>query len=931
MVEETDVRNNVFTRSFDSTGRITQSIDPEGGQWDFFNNKDEFTKVTRYGYNTAEGNLYESLLSFLANGDEETITTFKDLSQLTSTQQQDDLKATYQSFGVLTVIDKIIDAKTKQAIPQVITTIMPSGLTNVIQLDKSYAENGTDTSKVTITVTNNPGTNEKVSTLVSDTMAGTGLNTSAQGRTSATTYNPLTQQVTSQQITGLTASNYQYDNRGRLSTITSGNRLMSYGYDDVTSKGGLTSVTNAMNQTTAFDYDLMGRLIQTTYHDGSVLSQSYDNNGNLASIAPPNQPTHTFNYNSVDKEIDYTPPVVTGVEGVADPSTVYDYDRDRKLTTITRPDAQLLTFNYTANTDQLASMDIPRGSYSYIYDTYANITEITAPDSNELSFTYDGSLPLSQTWVGVGAGTISGTVSQSYNTDFIVNQQCVSAGSNGENCIDYLYDLDNLLISSGELTISRAAQKAGLINGSTLDNITMVRTNSSFGEMSAEISKHNTTTLLAANYTRDKLGRITERTLDIQGTSSTDVYSYNDAGRLASVTNGTNGSITTRYVFDDNGNRLSKMVDDGVTSSVVNGTYDEQDRLTSYGNCSYQYTKNGELTQKTCDTGEVSDITSYIYDVLGNLMQVTLANGDKIDYLIDGLNRRIGKKVNGALIQGFLYGDQLNPIAELDSNNNIVSQFIYGTKVNVPDYMVKDGVTYKIITDQLGSPRLIVNADTGVVAQKIDFDEFGLITQDTNPNFQPFGFAGGLVDNHTGLTRFGARDYDAVTGRWTSKDPIRFAGGDSNIYGYVFSDPINFIDPNGKFIFNLIGGAVGALLGGWDASNNPNATFASIMRGIVIGGATGAVGLNPAAITLAKVAWVAAINYGGDIANQLNSGTKGLDHSRAFLASLLGMTHVPDAVKKQLGELAGHSAEYVRQRVNGWLLDWESNRDKSCQ
>ena len=83
MVEETDVRNNVFTRSFDSTGRITQSIDPEGGQWDFFNNKDEFTKVIRYGYNTAEGNLYESLLSFLANGDEETITTFKDLSQLT--------------------------------------------------------------------------------------------------------------------------------------------------------------------------------------------------------------------------------------------------------------------------------------------------------------------------------------------------------------------------------------------------------------------------------------------------------------------------------------------------------------------------------------------------------------------------------------------------------------------------------------------------------------------------------------------------------------------------------------------------------------------------------------------------------------------------------------------------------------------------------
>lgn len=80
-----------------------------------------------------------------------------------------------------------------------------------------------------------------------------------------------------------------------------------------------------------------------------------------------------------------------------------------------------------------------------------------------------------------------------------------------------------------------------------------------------------------------------------------------------------------------------------------------------------------------------------MYDVLGNLMQVTLPNGDTVDYIIDGLNRRIGKKVNGSVQQGFLYGDQLNPVAELDSSNNIVSQFVYATKVNVPDYMIKGG------------------------------------------------------------------------------------------------------------------------------------------------------------------------------------------------------------------------------------------------
>ncbi|MBF0134527.1 MAG: RHS repeat protein, partial [Magnetococcales bacterium] len=41
--------------------------------------------------------------------------------------------------------------------------------------------------------------------------------------------------------------------------------------------------------------------------------------------------------------------------------------------------------------------------------------------------------------------------------------------------------------------------------------------------------------------------------------------------------------------------------------------------------------------------------THYDYDALGNLLGVTLANGTRLDYLIDGQNRRIGRKVNGIL------------------------------------------------------------------------------------------------------------------------------------------------------------------------------------------------------------------------------------------------------------------------------------------
>ena len=205
------------------------------------------------------------------------------------------------------------------------------------------------------------------------------------------------------------------------------------------------------------------------------------------------------------------------------------------------------------------------------------------------------------------------------------------------------------------------------------------------------------------------------------------------------------------------------------------------------------YTANGELESKTVG----NQTTTYTYDVLGNVLAVTLSDSTQIEYVIDGNNRRIGKKVNGTLVQGFLYQDRLNPIAELDGNGNVVARFVYASKANVPDYLVKAGVTYRILSDHQGSPRLVVDTATGAIIQRIDYDEFGNITLDTNPGFQPFGFAGGLHDQHTKLIRFGARDYDATTGRWTAKDPIRFRGGDTNLYGYVLNEPVNWIDSSG--------------------------------------------------------------------------------------------------------------------------------------
>jgi RHS repeat-associated protein len=136
---------------------------------------------------------------------------------------------------------------------------------------------------------------------------------------------------------------------------------------------------------------------------------------------------------------------------------------------------------------------------------------------------------------------------------------------------------------------------------------------------------------------------------------------------------------------------------------------------------------------------------------------------------------------------------------ELDASGNVIARYI-------GSYMFKDGTNYQIITDHppqniwrasLGSVRLVVNTNTGAIMQRIDYDEYGRVLLNTNPDFQPLGYAGGIYDTDTKLVSFGARDYDAYTGRWTAKDPIGFDGGASNLYEYCINDPINYYDPDG--------------------------------------------------------------------------------------------------------------------------------------
>lgn len=172
-----------------------------------------------------------------------------------------------------------------------------------------------------------------------------------------------------------------------------------------------------------------------------------------------------------------------------------------------------------------------------------------------------------------------------------------------------------------------------------------------------------------------------------------------------------------------------------------------------------------------------------------------------IRYLTDGFNRRVARLEGTSIKSRYMYQDGLRIAAETTAAGAILKRFVYATKVNVPDYWIDaSGVAYRIISDDLGSPRLVLQTQSGAVAQIMQHDPFGRVLRDNSPGLQPFGFAGGLNDKDTHLVRFGAREYDPETGRWLSKDPILFAGGDPNLYGYVGGDPINNIDPLGLYV-----------------------------------------------------------------------------------------------------------------------------------
>jgi RHS repeat-associated protein len=814
----------VSTFTYDSRGYLTKDESTSGAFWDLVYTLNDATQARDIMMSTAEGRTYSYLIRPQGATDSSirteispggatkvvqyfpnqyTFVTEADGLQQTSTHTPDQRFYTQFAFDSITQI------------------YTPS---SSLYFNESRSTSFTDTDFLKLDFEQIQTTESaNVWTQAFDGASGKYVTTTPEGRSSEITINSFDQVISAKQASFLPVE-FSYDVLGRMRMVRQGTRTSQILYN---AQGFASEYRNSLNQSTRFDYSADGEILKQTLPDGRFVSFTYDANGNLASVTPPSRPSHNFLYNLFDLVSSYVAP--------ASPAMQYQYNRDKQITQITKADGSTVNFDYMPVSGLLSLISTPDGIYGRNYNSANQLETASGPGGIVLNRINSANL-ITQDRLE----TPTFTASLNYSYEKFQPVQVMVAAANTESSVNFEYDRDRLLIGAGSLSINRSPQ-SGLITGTEMGDL---REAFEYDALYGEVSSYRVTYLgneiYKEIYTRDTLGRITNKAVTMNGVTTSTRYVFDVSGRLTETWVG--GALARSYVYDANSNRI--QMNDG--KDRIRASYDSQDRILSYDLRDYtynpaneRYVRYDERKQKTVE---------YFYNSLGALAKAVISTKSKgkpaaetFDYINDSLGRRIEIKRNGVSQRRYIYDEFDRLIAELNLNGTIRSHFIYATRSHVPDFLKQNGQTYKLVHDQLGSVRLVVNAANGAIVSKLEYDEFGRLLSSINPDFQPFGFAGGIRDSNTGLVRFMARDYDPETGRWTSKDPILFNGGDANLYGYVMADPVNFIDPIGLWSFSVGGySPFSGLGGGINFGVNPDGSwFAGVWGGGGIGGGFG--------------------------------------------------------------------------------------------
>ncbi len=636
----------------------------------------------------------------------------------------------------------------------------------------------------------------------------------------------------------LNATNIGYDS-GRLGTISQGSTptTLTTTYHYNSSTGFLDSVdgpfgSHVFNNPTQ---DALGRPSHVSLPGGNVVGLTYDTAGHVNSVTVPQGYVHGYGFNADDLLGSHAPPSASPggptnygysperlLSYVEPPGTVvsYDHDADGRISSISYPSPvdgtmRQTSFGYYADNDPQTGH--AKGHVSTIDDTDVNLT-----------YKYNGPLLTSEEFQVPNYGaTFDHTVHYGYGDHL---PRVTSRDIDGAAGFTFTYDDLNGAANNGgvgdadgylwritgggqDYTVTRAAN--GMIASPTVGALSEGYEYDLNGALTRYWMKHGQTTLYEADYTRNHAGseRVQSETEIVNGISCAIGYDYYPDNRLHTVTNSCGGGGSYSYNPD---------------GTMSGPTHDAQDRTIDDGPTHFAYAADGS----TYSQSGSNYLVNYRYDPAGNLLHFDRNDGGNArtyDYRVDGLNRRIARTTQDQ--RGWLYdGDRI--IGEVDGTGRVVAHFAYFTHANVPDLMLRldwdnNWILYRIVTDQLGTVKAVIRTSDGAVMELYSYsDAWGAMSAvyDGNlqwlnggsPTFQPFGFAGGLVDYYAGTLRYGARDYNPWQRRWLTQDPIGQAGG-LYVYGYCHDDPVNCADPSGRFgvggLLDLYNATVGSFLG----------------------------------------------------------------------------------------------------------------------
>ncbi len=597
------------------------------------------------------------------------------------------------------------------------------------------------------------------------------------GRRTLITYDSAGR-VLSHSAPGRPPAAYAYDAAGRMvsETIGAGQlaRTTRYVYDANTGRITTTLPDGVVEHATV---DKAGHMVQASAGDGSTAIAAYDGGDRLIQLQPAGGVSFTLGSSPGGRPTAFVPPVVPGDSSIESRS----YDPDGQLTRIVGSGGRAVMLSYD-DAGRVKRWSFDQGTRTIFYDPRTGATtRATDPSGVTTTYGYAGDLADRLTWSGPIAGSVGVTLD--------ANGRPAAEAVNGADTLRFAYDGSGLLTRVGPLTLTRDSA-SGLVTATKLGVVETRQTFDANGSLMRATTTVRGDVVFELRYTRDVLGRIASVSQTTgHGKPSRTAYAYDAAGRLSAVRE--NGRPAESEGYDPAGNRVAV----NRPSATLKAAYDDRDRAMTWGSRHYSWSPDGSLTRVIED----ASATSFTYDDFGALRTATLPDGREVSYLVDADGRRVGRRVGRNIVAGYLYRLDGFVAAETDPKGRVVSRFGYDDLGHLA-LVERGGIAYRVITDAVGSPLLVIDSRNGNIAEAMAYSPWGRMMQDTAPGFTPFGFAGGLRDPDTDLLRMGARDYEPATGRWTAADPLRFAGGDANLYRYAAGDPVNRVDPRGMCI-----------------------------------------------------------------------------------------------------------------------------------